>query len=67
MKILFCSSFPISLNNDIKGGGNWISGIINSLRAYQQNVEICIAYIDFKIKKIELIKTLKINNLDQNQ
>jgi glycosyltransferase involved in cell wall biosynthesis len=53
MKVLFCSGFPISLDEDIKGGGNWIKNLINSLIDFEPRVEPLLVMIDPKVKQVE--------------
>lgn len=53
MKVLFCSGFPVSLDEDIKGGGNWIKNLINAIIEYAPEIEPMLVMIDSKIQQIE--------------
>lgn len=54
MKVLFCVGFPVDLNNQISGTGNWITSLFKNLSSYDEaNMELAICMIDHSAKSLE--------------
>lgn len=57
LKVLFFSSVKINIgNSELKGTGNWVASLINTLSIYASKIKIFVAFHDIKARKIEYIE-----------
>jgi glycosyltransferase involved in cell wall biosynthesis len=58
MRVLFCVGFPINLDNEISGTGNWILSLIKNILLFnnEEPITVAVCYVDPKIKDTEHTK-----------